>query len=55
MYANYSANAAGTVSVTNTGYNSKGEKDVARGTATQPRAGVGSFEVCGSNECLHTL
>lgn len=35
IYANYSANADGTVSVTNTGYNSKGEKDVARGTATQ--------------------
>ena len=47
IFANYSANADGTVSVTNTGYNSKGEKDVARGTATHPRAGVGSFGVCG--------
>ena len=45
VYANYSLFANGSVSVVNTGFNSKGESNVAYGVATQPTADTGALLV----------
>eukprot|EP01084_Bolivina_argentea_P184168 317685_1 len=45
VYANYSLNSNGTVSVVNTGFNAKGEMNQAIGVATQPKQGVAALEV----------
>ena len=45
VYANYSLFSNGTVSVINSGYNSKGDVSRAYGIATQPKQNTGQFMV----------